>query len=221
MGKHRKISTGDRFGRLEVLECLGIRDIPGNKRGRVYKCKCKCNAIVDLPGIYLGRVYNSCSCLQKESRQKDIPPGTIFDRLEVIEKADLIPGKGYLYLCQCECDTQVKVRGDLLRSGETGSCGCLHDDLFDSHKKSNYKKMFVEETSLPKITNKKAYRNNRIGVKGVSIQPNGKYQARIGFQGKNYHLGTFDKLEAAADARKKAEEKYFKPTIDKYKSKEK
>ena len=221
MGKHRKISTGDIFGRLEVLECLGIREISKKKRGRVYKCKCNCGVIVDLPGIYLGRGYKSCGCLQKENRQRNIPSGTVFGRLKVIEKANLIHGRGYKYLCQCECGEQVNILGSHLRSGDTKSCGCFHADKFDAHKASNYKKMYVEETSLPKITNKKAYRNNRIGVKGVSLQSNGKYQARIGFQGKNYHLGAFDNLETAADARKKAEEKYFKPTIDKYKTREK
>jgi hypothetical protein len=41
--------------------------------------------------------------------------------------------------------------------------------------------------------------------------------ALIGFQGKNYSLGKFKKIEDAEKARKDAEDRFFKPIIDKYK----
>ena len=41
--------------------------------------------------------------------------------------------------------------------------------------------------------------------------------AQIGFQGKNYSLGKFKKIEDAEKARKDAEDRFFKPIIDKYK----
>ena len=51
---------------------------------------------------------------------------------------------------------------------------------------------------------------NKTGVKGVhfSSRNKNKYEAAIGFKGKNIHLGTFDNLEDASIARKRAEEKY-------------
>lgn len=62
----------------------------------------------------------------------------------------------------------------------------------------------VEGTSVWNISNGTISRNNTSGVRGVSWhQVLGKWQARIGFQGKAYHLGTYDKLEDAVAARKK------------------
>jgi len=50
--------------------------------------------------------------------------------------------------------------------------------------------------------------DNKSGIKGVSIR-NGKYIARIGVNGKRYHIGTYNTLEEAIDARKMAEVEYF------------
>lgn len=218
VGKQRKISIDDKFDLLTVVENVGVREYTLNKRATFYKCRCDCGNVITIPGIYIGRVYKSCGCLQAKSRQKDIPIGTRFERLEVIEKGELIKGRGFKYLCRCDCKKTVTVRGDLLRSGETKSCGCLHDELFGAHKETNYKKMYVDNTSLPKIQSTAAHRNNSTGVRGVSITSNGKYQARITFRGKYHHLGTFSDLESAKEARKKAEEKYFKPVIEKHKN---
>lgn len=44
-----------------------------------------------------------------------------------------------------------------------------------------------------------------------------KWTAQIGFQGKNYHLGRFEKKEDAIKARKKAEEKIFGDFLKWYK----
>jgi hypothetical protein len=44
-----------------------------------------------------------------------------------------------------------------------------------------------------------------------------KWVANISFQGKRIYLGLFDELEEAIEVRKKAEEIYFKPVIEKYK----
>ena len=41
-------------------------------------------------------------------------------------------------------------------------------------------------------------------------------QTRIGFKGKAYHLGTYDKLEDAVAARKEAEQRYFGEFLEWY-----
>lgn len=53
----------------------------------------------------------------------DIPPGTVFGRLTVIEEARTAGGRRAM-LCRCECGKQAVVDLAKLRSGHTRSCGC-------------------------------------------------------------------------------------------------
>ena len=49
-----------------------------------------------------------------------------------------------------------------------------------------------------------------VGIAGIRIaKRNGKYVARIGFEGRQIHLGTFVTLDEAVEARRKAELKYY------------
>lgn len=58
--------------------------------------------------------------------------------------------------------------------------------------------------------NRPANKNNVLGYKGVSLNRNKtKYYASIMVNYKHIHLGTFDTLDEAIKARKKAEIKYF------------
>jgi hypothetical protein len=49
-------------------------------------------------------------------------------------------------------------------------------------------------------TNTKTRADNKIGIKGVRLLANGRYQARIWDGGKNIHLGLFDSVSAAKAA---------------------
>lgn len=52
--------------------------------------------------------------------------------------------------------------------------------------------------------------SNTSGIKGVGwSKASQKWRAYIRADGTNYHLGVFDKIEDAAKARRKAEEKFF------------
>lgn len=45
------------------------------------------------------------------------------------------------------------------------------------------------------------YRNNKSGFPGVSLhKKSGRWQALIGYEGRNYHIGLFDTPEAAHQA---------------------
>lgn len=57
--------------------------------------------------------------------------------------------------------------------------------------------------------NSRVSKNNKLGVKGVSLTPHGRYRARIMVNRKEIRLGHFEKIEDAIIARKKAERKYF------------
>ncbi|MDB1728771.1 AP2 domain-containing protein [Enterococcus avium] len=63
-------------------------------------------------------------------------------------------------------------------------------------------------------------RNNRSGITGVSYKKRDKvWEANINFQGKRIYLGQFKNKQDAINARKAAEEKYFKPILEKYENK--
>lgn len=210
MGKHRKISPGDVFGSLEAIECLGYRKY-ANKNTTSWKCRClKCGNIIDVPVKTLGRIQKDCGC-GRHSARKPIQIGEQFGRLKVIRDGILEPGKGYKYLCECSCEkhTQLYVRGDCLRSGETQSCGCIHDELFQKNSDKGISAR-GQGTSF-KILNDKIQKNNTSGVRGVSWhKKTHKWCARIAFQGKEYQLGYYDDLEDAREARMAAEERLYK-----------
>lgn len=74
-----------------------------------------------------------------------------------------------------------------------------------------------ENTSIRVLESRKLNRNNTSGYSGVSYSKNKKkWVAYIKFQYKSISLGTFATKEEAIHARKNAEEKYYKPIIEKY-----
>ena len=74
----------------------------------------------------------------------------------------------------------------------------------------------TDNTCLNSLTQKKS-KNNTSGVKGVSWDSSrGKWRAQITFKRKNYGLGSYSTKEEAIRARKEAEEKLFKPILEKY-----
>jgi hypothetical protein len=55
----------------------------------------------------------------------------------------------------------------------------------------------------------KLRKDNKIGLKGMSIRPNGRYQARIRVDKKIIWLGTFDTPEEAHSAYVQAAKQHF------------
>ena len=135
MGKMKDI-TNQRFGKLTALENAGKLD------GRHYywKCQCDCGNIVTVMGTAL-RSGNtkSCGCGKydgikkynlEQSQKNKIQPGAKFGKLTVIKDIgyrEQVPGhKRLWYLCQCDCGNKKEVNGNLLKQGQTISCGkCL------------------------------------------------------------------------------------------------
>jgi hypothetical protein len=93
----------------------------------------------------------------------------------------------------------------MLRSGDTKSCGCIHDELLRENAKKAYADNFIENTSIPKLKSNGLQRNNTSGVVGVSWHKHiKKWYARISFKGKNYSLGYYDSLGEAEEIRETA-----------------
>ena len=157
--------------------------------------------------------------------------GERFGRLVVIGDSNQRTKQGQvIWKCICDCGNYSLVSSSNLRGTKTMSCGCYAKekakstnnartkdynlDLVRKRKKTDFK----ENTSLSGISEKKMLSTNKSGVRGVYWDKSKKrWVAKIEFQGVSRTLGYFIDKQDAIDARKEAEEKYFKPILDKYK----
>lgn len=157
-----------------------------------------------------------CGCKTK-SNIIDLTDKT-FGRLTVVKYVGLDKYNNALWLCRCECKNEIVVKGINLRNSRTRSCGCLKLEMNAADMPDKRKKDLVEGTSLGKIKSNIIPQNNTSGYRGVSRHSKlDKWVANISFNGKRIYLGLFDDTDDAIKARKKAEEIYFKPIIEKYK----
>ena len=198
--------TGQRFGRLVVIRDSGKK----KKRDTLWVCQCDCGNKKEVRG-YLLRNGNtrSCGCFQKdrarENALRDVT-GEVFGRLTVVEQNNGRKKDKKTYKCVCSCGKHVIVTQSDLVTKNTKSCGCL---FLEGNK---------EGTKVHAISEKrKINKNNTSGHKGVYwIKKRKKWQAAIGFNKKLIILGHYENKQDAINARKEAEEKYFKPVLDKY-----
>lgn len=128
MGRKCKDETGNRYGRLTVIERAPVTD----KKGRAYwRCVCDCGneRIVVGESLRHGNT-KSCGCLRRElaheggknKRIKD-ETGNRYGRLFVIRRA-CSKKSSAMWICRCDCGKYTEVFGSALRSGNTTSCGC-------------------------------------------------------------------------------------------------
>lgn len=108
---------GNRYGFLVVKE------YSYGKSGKHYwlcLCDCKTKKVVRSDSLKDGSV-KSCGCYNKNSKIKD-EVGKRFGEWLVLEKVET--GKSHSWFkCRCSCGNIRVVRGSLLRSGTTLSCG--------------------------------------------------------------------------------------------------
>lgn len=133
---------------------------------------------------------------------KDIT-GKVFSYLRVIEPTMRRSNGSVVWRCEClKCGETTEVSHNNLVTGTTKSCGCLKR----AAQRNIYKKLHhVDGTCVEFIERREKRSDNKTGCTGVSVH-NGRYRANITFKGERYYLGTFDELEDAVAARKKAEE---------------
>lgn len=205
---------GRRFGKLTVLEQMEER----SKYGSVlWMCRCDCGKNVIRPTKnLLGSKNHSCGC-SKETRKPENLTGLKFGRLNVIGKSGERTKRGFeIYKCKCDCGNVLEVPSECLRSGNVVSCGCKQKENLENARKIFQENEMVENTSLCMLTAKKRS-DNKSGRKGVYWEERTQsWRAEIGIQGRKIKLGRFRDFEKAVIAREEAEEKYFRPMLEKY-----
>lgn len=201
--------TGQKFNMLTIIEDNG---------GGVVKVRCDCGTIktCNRSNIVSGKV-KSCGCIRRGRKRTDILKshvGERFGKLIVIEELH-----GGRVKTQCDCGNIKIVNKAHLLLGNITSCGC---NATAEHLCKITEANRVDGTNLLLIKDSKPSKRNTSGVRGVSYKSKkGKWEASICVQGKTHYLGMYGTLEQAAAARKAAEEKYYKPLLDKWKAKEK
>ena len=133
MGKFEDL-TGQRFGRLTVIERAENQYTAGGNSKVMWRCHCDCGNEKNIgSGELKSGDTRSCGCLHKEqvsqTMKKDLT-GKKFGRLTVLyQTAPRYSPNGIpatIYHCLCDCSQEVDIRGCHLSSGATQSCGCLH-----------------------------------------------------------------------------------------------
>lgn len=168
MVKVRNDLTGEQFGLLKVIkQAEDYVDPKGTHRAR-WECECQChehNIVFVTTGNLTSGEVASCGCMKRNNTGKARVQiemiGKEFGKLTVLEQIpDLIEPSGKhwdMWRCVCSCvdKTEVNVRGTLLRTGQTKSCGCLKKG---AHKQyNNYDLSGAYGVGLTSNTNKEFY----------------------------------------------------------------
>lgn len=197
---------GQEFGDLKV--------VGRSKRAGRWTCLCQCGYTCEATAQeLLSGKKTHCGCKSvKKYAHADIA-NQRFGRLTALYPTEK-RGRGgsVVWHCRCDCGNEVEASYNDLVYANLRSCGC--------RKKEHDQKLktfltYVDGTSVDMLRSKKIPTDNTTGYKGVYFVK-GKYLAKIVFQKKQYFLGTYDKIEDAAAARKEAEEILFDGVAEHY-----
>ncbi len=130
--------TGKRFDYLEVLDRVQGTG-PGTGFPSKWICRCDCGKTLEreMANLLRNPYIQSCGCKRGEGKGKQIPIGTIFGYLIIVEEGKFLSRgnrKRLFFKCQCKCGKETKVLGTHLREGHTQSCGCLHKEIVSKVK---------------------------------------------------------------------------------------
>lgn len=154
--------------------------------------------------------------------------GKRFGRLVILELTNKrTSGGSTIWKCQCDCGNLCEASSQNLKGGSKQSCGCLSREqkykrirstAVKNGRKNYNQSQQVENTKLDSISSRvHVGRNNTSGVTGVSWNKKAqKWVSYIKLRGRSIYLGSFHNKQDAINARKAAEEKYFKPILEKY-----
>lgn len=203
--------TGNVYGDLTVLCTSGQRAANG---AVLWRCRCACGGecLATAAQLKTGK-KSHCGCkTQRNYYHRDIA-GRVFGDLKALFPLEKRDPRGYLiWRCRCTCGNSIDVDYNNLVSGQRISCGCrkkAHDQAFPSLVAR------ADGTSIDHLKSKKLPASNTTGVKGVYLI-RGKYVAKIVFQQKQYHLGTFSRIEDAIEARREGEDIFIASTLRHY-----
>ena len=188
---------GQTFGELKVVG----RSRKRTKMGAYWTCLCSCGYTCEATAAELmsGRKTH-CGCKSVKNYASADITCRRFARLTAQYSTKKRDTKGFvIWHCRCDCGNEINVSYNNLMYCGQQSCGCKkkeHDKALAGYL------VHVDGTSIDALESDKTPKNNTTGVKGV-YRIIDHYLAKIVFQHRQYSLGTYESLEAAAEARKK------------------
>lgn len=223
--------TGQRFGRLTVLERSEDRISKAGNHATCWECICDCGkTVVVRSGDLKSGKTRSCGCLQKERAYETkkkynsfrVSGNIVYVKLlnsghEMIVDKDIWFSEASKY-----CWDFHKKSGYAYSTDENGKTIKFHvwafpecpkglvRDHIDGNRLNNTRMNIRFITQLHNMQNYGTNRRNKSGCKGVGwMKSKGKWRATICANGRHIHLGLFSNIEDAITARKQAEIKYF------------
>lgn len=215
--------TGRKFGELTVIRKDTPYRTPSGIPFARWVCRCKCGKTKSIRATHLlnGKT-KSCGCLKQAyltTTKRKMNEYVVLDEYTkvfvssseyfLIDTDDIDKIKDlYWSFDSAGYAINVKTKKRLhtfLTNCPEGMCV----DHISGDIKDNRRRNLRICTSQQNSWNKHKSPNNKTGVIGVHRNAKGKYIAQIRVNKHMYHLGTFNSLEDAADARRKAEQKYF------------
>ena len=115
--------TGNRYGRLVVIEPAEAHRRTNGTLRRHWKCRCDCGNTVNVAedNLLFGHT-RSCGCMKRTGLKKQI-----FGYLTVISKKK----NSRDWICKCICGNMITVSQDDLFWGTITSCGCKKKSTVD------------------------------------------------------------------------------------------
>lgn len=219
MGKVKDI-TGQKFGRLTVIEPAPRPNTVNNKH-KYWKCRCDCQKEVVVDGVDL-RSGNttSCGCARKGRVHKGRvhKHGMSGTRLYNIHHGM----KQRCYDLNSDSYKNYGARGIKICDEFLGENGfkyfaewALKNGYSDSltldriNPDGNYEISNLRWADKSLQSFNRRPRNNKSGHVGIHKRLNGKYRAYIAKNGKQHYFGTYETIEEAVEARRKAERELY------------
>ena len=171
--------TGQRFGKLTVIEKGKPHITKGGAYITTWVCKCDCgNTKIVASQKLRNHTTVSCGCYRNKKVSEvnftDLT-GKRFGRLTVLK---YIPqnereNERRNWLCQCDCGNIVSVEGAKLNFGHTKSCGCLVNEhignLNRKYKYSNKRLYSIYKGIIERCYNDNNSHYGSYGGRGIKV----------------------------------------------------
>lgn len=224
MAKRKIDLTGKEFHYLTVIK---LDDKPYRSRNGIpfakWICKCKCGSIISVRQSHLvSGATKSCGCYQKESAKNRyrktnayVPHGDyteVYDasgHMFIIDTEDISKVNGHYWCLSSKGYIQSSRSGERIHRIIMDCPKNMVVDHISGDRSDNRKCNLRICTQQENCFNKKHMSLNKTGRIGVHKNKRGKYVAQITKDGIMHQIGTFESVESASAARKKAEREYF------------